>query len=538
MMEKFHGYDTIETVKPGTVKLHGPLGGMLDKVVKNRLKKIDYRLLADPFRYRNESDNLWRCEFWGKVVRSAVYAWRSTQDPELKTIIDTTVCDLLSTQTSDGCISSYPESRQLDGWDIWGRKYVLLGLLAYYREMNPDPGLPEKIRKCCLHLVRQAGELQNYGQHYGMAAASVLRAVAETAVLCGDDELMSAAVKLAKSGCCQLHNIFTAARIGVPPAEIANGKAYEMTSCFQGLGALYRQDHDPAKLESLQNYYRLVREKELFITGGGGLKDANGEFWYNGAARQCRTDCGGMGETCISATWLWFGSLMLELTGNSTVADDLERSFYNALLGAFMPDGSNVTHINPFLCGGWKRPAADQMPDFPGHDCCRAQGPYGLSLAPRIAVMKTAGGYAVNLYEDLTAEGILKITGGYPTSDKAFITVLKDGEFELALRIPRDFGCRVDGHAVSGGTYQILKRQWQAGDRIELEFDFSVRTESLESYQAELCGPLVMCRECGGKPDRGVLRSAGGKADYASAGMEFAEGNTLTVWENNFRCAD
>ncbi|MBR4663529.1 MAG: glycoside hydrolase family 127 protein, partial [Lentisphaeria bacterium] len=276
----------------------------------------------------------------------------------------------------------------------------------------------------------------------------------------------------------------------------------------------------------------LVREKELFITGGGGLKDANGEFWYNGTARQCRTDCGGMGETCITATWLWFSAAMSQLTGDSTVIDDLERSFYNALLGAFTPDGANVTHINPFLCGGWKRPAGEQISDFPGHDCCRAQGPYGLSLAPRIAVMKTDGGYAVNLYEDLTAEGILKITGGYPASDNAVITVLKDGEFELALRIPRDFGCRVDGHAVSGGTYHRLKRQWKAGTRIELEFDFSPRIEELNGMTATLCGPLVMCRECGGKPGRSVLRSCCGKADYASAGMGFAEENTLTVWEN------
>ena len=515
----------------GTVRLHGPLGLMLDKVVKNRLVKIDYGQLTEPFRLRNETDNRWRCEFWGKVVRSAVYAWRSTQDPELKEKIEHTVADLLSAQTPDGCISSYPGEKQLDGWDIWGRKYVLLGLLAYYREMNSDPAVLDAARHCARHLAGQAGELQNYGQHFGLAAGSVLRAFAEIAELCGDDELMSASVKLAESGCCHLHNIFTAVRIGVPPAEIANGKAYEMTSCFQGLGALYAVDHDAAKLETLIRYYRMVREKELFITGGGGLKDVNGEFWYSGAVRQCRTDCGGMGETCITATWLWFSSTMLNLTGDSTIADDMERSFYNALLGAFQPEGSNVTHINPFLCGGWKRPAADQMPDFPGHDCCRAQGPYGLSLAPQIAVMKTGSGYAVNLYEDLTAAGILKITGGYPAGNKAVVMLLKNGEFELALRIPRDFGCRVDGHAVSGGKYHRLKRQWQAGDRIELEFDFSVRTEKLEPYQAELCGPLVMCRERGEKQGRGVLRSCGEKVDYASAGMRFSPDNPLTVWE-------
>ena len=57
-------------LEPETVKLHSPLGSMLDKVVKNRLLKIDYGQLAAPFRLRNETDNLWRCEFWGKVIQS------------------------------------------------------------------------------------------------------------------------------------------------------------------------------------------------------------------------------------------------------------------------------------------------------------------------------------------------------------------------------------------------------------------------------------------------------------------------------------
>jgi len=524
--------ETIKMRPLKSVKLNGILGNALRKTVENRLKKIDCRRLVDPFRHRSEADSMWRCEFWGKVVRSGIYAWRSTQDLEQKRQISETVGDLLTAQTADGCISSYPAEKQLGGWDIWGRKYVLLGLLAYYREMDPDPALLEKIRKCALHLVRQAGELQNYGLHYGMAAASALRAIAETAILCGNDELMSAAVNLAKSGCCQLHDIFEAARIGIPPAEIGNGKAYEMTSCFQGLGTLYTFDQDAAKLESLENYYRMVRQKELFITGGAGLKDASGEFWHNGAARQFRTDCGGMGETCITATWLWFGSQMLCLTRDSTIVDDMERSFYNALLGAFTPDGTNVTHVNPFLRGGWKRPAGEQIPGFPGHDCCRAQGPYGLTLAPQIAVMKTGEGYAVNLYEDLTAEGILKITGGYPASDKIVITLLKKGEFELALRVPRDFGCRIDGKAAAGGTYHRLKRNWLTGDRIELEFDFSPRTEERGGYAAQLCGPLVLCREQGAAANRPVLRRCGDKIDYASAGMRFSPENTLTVWEH------
>ena len=514
-----------------SVELNGVLGKALRNTLENRLKKIDYKQLVDPFRFRSENDNMWRCEFWGKIMRSAIYTWCSIQDSDLKQLINDTVTDLLSTQSVDGCISSYPKEKQLEGWDIWGRKYVLLGLLAYYREMNPDPEILNRIRRCALHLIRQAGNLQNYGLHYGMAAASSLRVIAETAVLSGDNELMDAAVKLAQNGCCQLHNIFDAARIGIPPAEIGNGKAYEMISCFRGLATLYMQDHDTNKLASLKNYYNMVRDKELFITGGAGLKDASGEFWYNGTERQFRTDCGGMGETCITATWLGFAGDMLQLTGKSLIADDMERSFYNALLGSFTPDGTNVTHVNPFLSGGYKKQSKNQIAGFSGHDCCRAQGPYGLSLAPLTAVMETDNGYAINLYEDLTAHGILKITGNYPASERVVITLIKSGDFELALRIPRDFNCRINGQPVAGGTYHILKRHWQTGDRIGLDFDVSPRIEKRGNRQARLCGPLVMCREYGREENHPVIRQCGAYVDYASAGNLFSPENTLTVWE-------
>ena len=39
---------------------------------------------------------------------------------------------LISTQTPDGYIGNYSTAARLDQWDIWGRKYCLLGLLAQY----------------------------------------------------------------------------------------------------------------------------------------------------------------------------------------------------------------------------------------------------------------------------------------------------------------------------------------------------------------------------------------------------------------------
>ena len=521
----------LQFLPPGALRLHGPLGKALDKVIANRLRQLDYGMLTAIFRDHSEKDDKWRCEFWGKVVRSAVYAWRGTGDAELKKIIDKTVADILSTQSDDGCISSYPAGKQLGGWDIWGRKYVLVALTAYYKEMNQDPVILEKICAMARQLLRKAGNLRDYGQHFGLAAASTLRVLVEIAELSGDEEILAGAKLLADSGCCQVHDIFEAARIGASPSEIGNGKSYEMTSCFQGLAAMYDLDNDPLKLEAVLNYYNLVHDEEIFITGGGGLKDGNGEFWYHGKERQIRPDCGGIGETCITATWLWYSLKILTLTGDPQIAERMERCLYNAMLGAVVPDGSNFLHINPYLTGGWKQPSGDQMADFPGHDCCRAQGPYGLAAAPVLAVMATGNGYAVNLYEDLEVTGVLAVSGSYPSDGKVTVTLLKSGKFDIALRIPSEFACRIDGKTVPGGQYAVLNRNWQAGDKITLEFDLSLRQEKLAGMTAQLRGPLVLCREEGADENACYLFKENGLADYASAGMKLDPANTLVVWE-------
>ena len=111
--------------------------------------------------------------------------------------------------------------------------------------------------------------------------------------------------------------------------------------------------------------------------------------------------------------------------------------------------------------------------------------------------METWHGFAVNLYEDLTAKGILHIEGGYPSNGKIRIILDRSGEFELALRIPKKFGCKVNGLTVPAGEYYRIKRDWNCGDFIEMEFDMTLRTISDKTGEwiAYEKGPLVMCRE-------------------------------------------
>lgn len=568
--------DQLHILPPGGVSLRGRLGKALEKSVNHRLKKVNYDHLVAPFRDRNERDGRWRCEFWGKIVRSAIRSWRAVPDPELDRRIRETVRSLCATQTPDGCISSYPAELQTQDWDIWGRKYALLGLCRYYREMEQSEEVRHAVSGCLSHLMTQVGpgakRIVDCGHHTGLAASSILGAVVAAARVTGEERFLDYAKWIASQGGSTAGNIFELARRGTPPAELGNGKAYEMTSCFEGLLELYRETGDPEQLDAVVKYFRAVRDRELFITGAGGLKDMWGEFWYEGRRNQTRNDAGSLGETCVTTTCIRFFGQILRLTGDLSAADEMERALYNGILGAMVPDGGWWLHANPTPLAGesFKKRAGDQIPGY-GEDCCVAQGPEALATAACYAVMRDDEGPAVLFYEPCEAciplaDGChvkLSITGNYPDDATATITVSPAApkRFRLKLRVPA-WSARtritVAGETIPArpGTFAEIDRLWSPGERVELEFDLRFRAVPAPDGSALLAamrGPVLFARdsrlgalnapvspedienarELAAEPEfaRLCLLPDGSRlCDYASAGNRFAPENPLRVW--------
>lgn len=568
--------DQLHILPPGGVSLRGRLGKALEKSVNHRLKKVNYDHLVAPFRDRNERDGRWRCEFWGKIVRSAIRSWHAVPDPELEQLIRKTVHDLCTTQTPDGCISSYPAELQTKDWDIWGRKYALLGLCRYYREIERSEEVRHAVARCLDHLMTQVGpeaqRIVDCGHHTGLAASSLLGAVVAAARVTGEKRFLDYAKWIAAQGGSTEGDIFTLARRGTAPAELGNGKAYEMTSCFEGLLELYRETGDPEQLDAVMKYFRAVRDRELFITGAGGLKDMWGEFWYEGRRNQTRSDAGSLGETCVTTTCIRFFGQILRLTGELSAADEMERALYNGILGAMVPDGSWWLHANPTPLAGssFKKRAGDQIPGY-GEDCCVAQGPEALATAACYAVMRTEEGPAVLFYEACEAkipladgsEAALSITGNYPDGATAAVTVSLPAprRFRLKLRVPAwstRTRIRVAGEEIPArpGTFAEIDRLWTTGDRVELEFDLRFRAVPAPDGGALLAamrGPVLFARDSRlGELDTPVspeeienaqeipaepefarlcrLPDGSKLCDYASAGNRFTPENTLRVW--------
>ena len=223
----------------------------------------------------------------------------------------------------------------------------------------------------------------------------------------------------------------------------------------------------------------------------------------------------------------------------------MEKSLYNGILGAIAPDHSHWVHVNPTpLTGkGFRACAVDQIcrgfgTPYGNNDCCRAQGPEGLSTAATIAVMEKPGKLLLNLYEPLES-GNLVVTGNYPVEPEAKIRFTSPEKCILALRTPAFLKeVRLNGKAIAftAGKYLEIDRAWSCEDEIVLTFDFTLKEITApgdKSFVAVKRGPLVLAEDSTGfVADAQVHELWQGKklCEYAACGKMMSADNSLTVW--------
>jgi hypothetical protein len=132
--------DEITPLPPNAVHFHGYLEDYIQNSIAHwNQEVVPYAGFVQMFRTGRKQ--FAQGEMWGKAVRSGSMFYRDTHDPELKHILQQTVADLLTTRRPNGSYSCSGASKQPDGpgGDLWERKYVLLGLDEYYRQVDKDP---------------------------------------------------------------------------------------------------------------------------------------------------------------------------------------------------------------------------------------------------------------------------------------------------------------------------------------------------------------------------------------------------------------
>lgn len=480
----------------------------------------------------------WRSEYWGKMMRGASMITKYTKNNDIYRILLDSVRDILTAEDELGRISGYSKEEEFDRWDLWGRKYVMLGMM-YFMEICDDEELNSKIlssmRRQADYIIGKIGkdklDIRTCSKNWeGLNSCSILEPIVRLYRLTGEKKYLDFAEYIIDTGFVQSGNLIELAyKDEIPPSEYPVVKAYEMMSCFEGLLQYYCITGNEKYKSAVVNLGHRIIKEELSIIGSSGCEF---ELFDHTSTNQTVTSNETSGqETCVTVTWMKLAAALLELTGEVAFADSIENSYYNAYRGAFNTERnlykyneSDAPQVLPFdsyspltakrrgiTLGGY-----NYFPDRTFYGCCAAIGAAGAGVIPEIAVMKCDTGAVINYYE----EGIINTTApsgeklkinidtDYPYDEKINIRLELDNpeSFELRLRIPE--WC--DVATVSYGNekkslkpgYASLLKEWKNNDEITVYMPMAVKeilppsdAVNSERFSAYKYGPIMLAAD-------------------------------------------
>lgn len=284
----------------------------------------------------------------------------------------------------------------------------------------------------------------------------------------------------------------------------AVGHAVRANYLYSGMADVAALTGDQRYLAAITRIWENVVYRKLHLTGGCGARAA-GEAY--GDDYELPNRC--YNETCAAVAFLFWNHRMFLMTGDAKYMDVFERSLYNGVLSGISLSGDRFFYPNPLEYDGKavnNHGHAGRAPWF-GCACC----------PPNILRMiASLGGYVAaaqgeQLYVSLYTQGEITsdVSGRkvkieqatrYPEDGRVTLRVgpSEPGVFTLCLRIPGWVG----GHPLPGDLYTYddpapgrwsvsvngealaqepdkgflrIRREWKAGDTVELNLPMPVR---------------------------------------------------------------
>jgi DUF1680 family protein len=407
----------------------------------------------------------------------------------------------------------------------------MMGLLHYYDgERGSEKGKRalESCRRLCDYVIAEIGpngkrgrELWQTGNWSGYASSSILEPVMWLYKRTKDRKYLDFAAYVVK-GMTEPKDgprLLDMALKGVSvadrndPGYNMNGewsyvckkgrsKAYEMMSCYQGFLEYFEVTGRKDLFEAAVKTGEDIIKEEVNLAGGC----ASSEAWFHGARKQ-HLPYERLQETCVTTTWMRFCEKLLDMTGDSRWADQIERTFYNSYLAAMKADGSEFAGYTPLSGNRWH----GQHHCFMHTDCCTANGPRGFLCFLKKLFRVKDGAAEFNFYASALAKGELSdgrkvafdMYSLYPRSEKARIVSHTEnvGMVPLKLRIPAwstSTVVKLNGKELpgaKGGTYFTLEHEWKLGDVVEIEFAMPVVAHKVSHHVAFTRGPVLLARD-------------------------------------------
>ncbi len=480
-----------------------------------------WKIFVQQFRDQVDGENQgWRGEYWGKMMRGAVMVYEYSQNRELYRILTETVEDMLTVAESDGRVSSFSRETEFDAWDLWCRKYVLLGM-EYYYEICADENLKERILRflcgCADYIVAHIGKETGKKKitlasrsWLGINSSSILEPIVRLYRLTDDAKYLDFATYIVENGGAEGINIFELAYENqLYPYQYGVSKAYEMISCFEGLIEYYDVTGIEKYKTAAINFGKAVLDSDVSVIGTCGCTH---ELFDHSKNRQTAYYEGIMQETCVTVTWMKYCGRLLQLTGESIFADCMEQSFYNAYLGTLNTEHRNCPYIkekfverlkvpnlqytflpvdsySPLTPGkrGQKVGGTQMLADGSYYGCCTAIAAAGVGAFLQHLVMIDRDGIILNFFEGGSTElcyggqcVALNVETAYPAESRVKLTVHTDSpiNFALKIRLPKwsaEYRVTAKSTVTLKNGYLVLDGEWNGDSEIVIDFDMRIR---------------------------------------------------------------
>jgi DUF1680 family protein len=276
-----------------------------------------------------------------------------------------------------------------------------------------------------------------------------------------------------------------------------------------GLANCANVDGNPKDLKASDQFWRLVVDRHAFANGGTSFNE-----WFDKSGVEAGPSIDGQkrlppttAETCNTHNMLKLTARLFERHPRVDLADYFERALYNHVLASVAPDSGAMTYFTPFH--------GDFRTYLNGSFCCTGTGIENTARYNEGIYFHRGDALWVNLYipSELSWREVgmvLRQEGDITRGESVRLTVVKSGAHAvtLNLRMPawviNQAIVRINTkpHHIDARSerYVSLRRQWKAGDVIDLTLPRELRLEHARdgsSMVAIFHGPVLLAGELG-----------------------------------------
>ena len=514
------------------VKYYGETDELFHFVQTEQLFDVKtWKLLEKQFRIKKDStDGGWRGEFWGKLMRGAALVYSYTQDDKLYLLLTDSVKRLFKHKDKLGVLSTYNCAKQFTSWDMWCRKYVMLGL-EYYLEICKDQVFKQEIIKTLIvqadYILKFVGEgklnINQTSKIWGcLNSYSVLQPFVKLYKITKEEKYLEFAKYIISSQDIEGLNFFELAYNNkFAPYKYPIVKAYEMISCFEGLLEFYELVGNQDAFTACINFADRILETDFTIVGGTGCR---GEYFDNSKKRQVLNDPSiEMQETCVTVTLMKFLAELYLHTKNVKYADAIERSYFNLYLGTVNKNYKQNKYplflsYSPITCAmrydivGGKKDIS--ITKFFG--CCISIAAAGLGALNKNTALYEENENSVYINSYLAADYEfniknsvikLKVLGDYPNEGKISIKINPNITTNFKFRIPdwcQDFSVKINGEPIVADVVDNYLTLNDVSKEINVELELCMPLKVIKSdsvnqdinYRVAFTkGPIVLAQD-------------------------------------------